>query len=225
MMASGAQRMTSVKEGKPASATSGIVLHSPAFYDFIVWLLMRGKEREFRERVLNLALLAAGESVLDVGCGTGTLAIAAKQHVGSTGKVYGLDASQEMLTRAEKKARKAGVEVAFSNGIVEQMPFPDAQFDAVLSTVMLHHLPQKPRSQCVREMCRVAKPGGRVLVVDFGGSDQNDGLISRIHRGHGHVTLQDLTKLVTDAGLTVADSGAVGFRNMNFVLAKLPCCA
>jgi len=186
---------------------------------------MRGKEREFRERALNLALVAAGESVLDVGCGTGTLAIAAKRRVGAAGKVYGMDASPEMLARAEKKARKAGVKVAFSKGVVEQMPFPDAQFDVVLSTVMLHHLPQKPRSQCVREMRRVAKPGGRVLVVDFGGSDESHGLISRIHRGHGHVTLQDLTTLVTDAGLTVADSGAVGFRNMNFVLARRPCCA
>jgi len=186
---------------------------------------MRGKEREFRERVLNLALVAAGESVLDVGCGTGTLAIAAKRWVGAAGKVYGVDASPEMLARAEKKAKKAGVEVAFSNGIVEQMPFPDAQFDVVLSTVMLHHLPLKLRSQCVREMRRVAKPGGRVLVVDFGGSDQSDGLISRIHRGHGHVTLQDLTALMIDAGLTVVDSGAVGFRNMNFVLAERPCSA
>src|SRR6266540_5475955 len=122
MMPSGAQHMTSTKNRKPASATSGIVLHSPAFYDFIVWLLMRGKEREFRERVLNLALLAAGESILDVGCGTGTLAIAAKHRVGAAGKVYGVDASPEMLARAEKKARKAGVEVAFYNGIVEQMP-------------------------------------------------------------------------------------------------------
>ncbi len=52
--------------------------------------------------MLNLALVTVGESVLDVGCGTGTLAIAAKRRVGAAGKVYGVDASQEMLTRAEK---------------------------------------------------------------------------------------------------------------------------
>jgi len=55
--------------------------------------------------------------------------------------------------------------------------------------------------------------------------DHSDGFISRIHCGHGHVTLQHLTALVTDAGLMVVDSGALGFRNMNFVLAKRPCCA
>ncbi len=115
------------------------------------------------------------------------------------------------------------MDVTFTNGLVEQMPFPDAQFDVVLSTVMLHHLPPKPRIQCVREMRRVAKPSGRVLVVDFGGSDQSKGFISRIHRGHGHVTLSNLTALVTEAGLAAIESGAVGFRDLNFVLAKAPC--
>jgi len=224
MIASGAKQMTSMEAGKFTPATSGIVLHSPAFYDFIVWLAFFGKEKEFRQKVLNLAHIRAGEQVLDVGCGTGTLAITAKQHVGPTGKVYGLDASQEMLARAEKKARKEGVEVAFKAGVVEQMPFPDAQFDAVLSTVMLHHLPRKARLQCVREMRRVAKPGGRILAVDFDGTDQSHGFISRIHRGHGHVGLTDLTMLVNEVGLEVIESGVVGFRDLNFVLAKTPCC-
>lgn len=224
MASSGAQQNTLINDGKPASATSGIVLHSPAFYDFIVWLAFLGKEREFRQKVLRLARLQSGDCVLDIGCGTGTLAIAAKQQVGATGKVYGLDASPEMLARAEKKARKASVEVVFRNGVVEKMPFPDAQFDAVLSTVMLHHLPRKARLECAREMRRVAKPGGRILVIDFDGTDQSHGIVSRIHRGHGHVSLQDLTALLNEAGLEVVDSGAVGFRDLNFVLSKSACC-
>src|SRR6266498_1164960 len=138
MSASRAQDMTSTKNRKPALATSGIVLHSPAFYDFIVWLLMRGKEREFRERALNLALVAAGESVLDVGCGTGSLAIAAKRRVGATGEVFGVDAAPEMIARATSKAAKAGIAVRFENAVAEALPFPDRQFDAVLSTLMLH---------------------------------------------------------------------------------------
>jgi SAM-dependent methyltransferase len=77
------------------------------------------RERVFREKVLRLARLQPGEAVLDVGCGTGTLAIAAKRQVGPTGTVYGIDASPEMLARAEKKARKAGVEVVLKNAMAQ----------------------------------------------------------------------------------------------------------
>src|SRR5581483_2587425 len=88
-----------------APSTSGIVLHSPLLYDLTVWLAFFGKEHRFREKVLQLARISRGESVLDVGCGTGTLAIAAKRRVGPAGSVCGVDASPEMLARAEKKAQ------------------------------------------------------------------------------------------------------------------------
>src|SRR6266571_8944876 len=222
MASSGAQQNTLIDDGKPASATSGIVLHSPAFYDFIVWLAFLGKEREFRQKVLRLARLQSGDCVLDIGCGTGTLAIAAKQQVGVKGRVYGLDASPEMLARAEKKARKASVEVVFRNGVVEKMPFPDAQFDAVLSTVMLHHLPRKARLECAAEMRRVLKPGGRVLAVEFGlAAREQKGLLAHFHR-HGHVKLSDIISLLSEAGLNSVESGAVGIRDLQFVLARAP---
>jgi ubiquinone/menaquinone biosynthesis C-methylase UbiE len=161
--------MTTVEERNLTPNTKGLVLHGTArYYDLLALLFMRGREGAFREKVLELAQLRSGESVLDVGCGTGTLAIAAKKRVGPTGKVYGIDASPEMIARASKKARKAGVEVVFKNGVVEALPFADASFDAVLSTLMLHHLPPEARQQCAREMRRVLKPGGRVLAVDFG---------------------------------------------------------
>jgi SAM-dependent methyltransferase len=68
-----------------------------------------------------------------IGCGTGSLAIAAKRSAGLFGSVYGIDASPEMIARARKKARKAGVDVTFTNGVVDGLPFPDEHFDAVLS--------------------------------------------------------------------------------------------
>jgi len=80
-----------------------------------------------------------------VACGTGTLAITAKRRVGPNGRVFGIDASPEMIKRARKKARKAGVDVVLENAVVEKLPFPDATFDSVLSTVMLHHLPDEAR--------------------------------------------------------------------------------
>ena len=82
--------------------TTGRVLHWATGYDVLVWLVTLGRERAFREKMLNLAHLAPGESVLDVGCGTGTLAIAAKRVVGPAGAVYGIDASEQMIARATR---------------------------------------------------------------------------------------------------------------------------
>jgi len=212
--------------GDQLPRTSGIVLHSPVLYDFTVWLAFLGKENLFREKVLNLGRVATGESVLDIGCGTGTLAIAAKRRVGVAGTVYGLDASAEMLANAEKKSRKAGTDVFFKNGVAEALPFSDGQFNVVLSTVMLHHLPKKARLQCATEIRRVLQPDGRVLVVDFEGfSDQKRSILSDFHRPHGHVRAQDIVALLADAGLKTIESGPVGIRDLQFVLAGAPCCS
>jgi ubiquinone/menaquinone biosynthesis C-methylase UbiE len=80
--------------------------------------------------MLTLARLAPGESVLDVGCGTGTLVIAAKRQVGATGKAFGIDASPEMIARAERKAIAAGVVVSFNRAAAQALPFPDSEFEA-----------------------------------------------------------------------------------------------
>jgi ubiquinone/menaquinone biosynthesis C-methylase UbiE len=76
----------------------------------------------------------SGESVLDVGCGTGSLAIAARRRLGTDGKVFGIDASPEMIARATSKVARAGISVSFRVAVAEALPFPDAQFDVVLST-------------------------------------------------------------------------------------------
>jgi ubiquinone/menaquinone biosynthesis C-methylase UbiE len=145
--------MTNITERTAAPNTTGLILHRAFGYDLLVSLLSLGGERTYREKILELARLKPGESVLVVGCGTGTLAIAAKRHVGSAGKVYGIDASPEMIARARKKAKKAAA-VDFENAFVENLPFRDANFDVVLSTTMLHHLPDKGRRQCLREVGR-----------------------------------------------------------------------
>jgi ubiquinone/menaquinone biosynthesis C-methylase UbiE len=217
--------MSNVEGQGARPGTTGIVLHRAFLYDLFVWLVSLGRERVYRGKALDLANLKPGESVLDVGCGTGTLAIAAKQRVGSTGRVCGVDASPEMLARAGKKATKAGTEVVFKNGVVEALPFPDGQFDAVLSTVMLHHLGPKARQQCAHEVRRVLKPGGRVLAVDFARPAQGTkGLLDHFHH-HGYVNLQDLVALLTEAGLKTVNSGAVGIGDLQFVLASAPSCA
>ena len=214
--------MDVARELREQPATTGIVLHRPWLYDMFLRLSSLGKEGTYRERALDLARLSHGEKVLDIGCGTGTLAIAARRRVGVTGQVCGVDASPEMLARARKKANKAGVEIAFKNGVVEALPFADGQFDAVLSTVMLHHLGPKSRSECVREVRRVLRRGGRVLIVDFAKpANGKKGILDHFHH-HGYVNLKDLTALVAEAGLDVRESGAVGFGDLQFILAVAP---
>ena len=202
--------------------TTGRVLHRAAGYDFLVWLVTRGRDRQMREALLTLARVAPGESVLDVGCGTGTLAMVAKERVGSAGAVYGTDASPEMIARARKKATKAAADVQFKIAPAEALPFPDAQFDVVLSTLMLHHLPRKARQQSASEMGRVLRPGGRLLAVDFGApSHHARSVIGHFHR-HGHITLDDILGLLTAGGFDVIENGPVGMHDLQFALAVRP---
>ena len=192
----------------------GLLLHSAGFYDLTVWLLSLGRGRGIHERFLELADLKPGETVLDVGCGTGSLALVAKGAVGPEGAVFGVDASPEMLARAIKKARRAGLEVIFSRAPAQQLPYHDAEFDAVFSTLMLHHLPRGSRGECAAEIARVLKPGGRVRAVDFQAPAGRRGL----HR-HGGLSLDEMIALFRGAGLRVEDSGETGIAGMQFLLA------
>jgi len=202
-----------------APVPPGLVLHAAASYDLLIWLVTLGRERTFRDKILDLARLKPGETVLDVGCGTGSLAIRAKRRVGPTGAVFGIDASPEMLARADRKARKAGLEIVLNQAPGQALPFPDGQFDAVLSTLMLHHLPRKAREHCSQEIARVLKPGGRVLAVDFSAPAQNQKrMLGRIHR-HGHVKLANIVAMLEGVGLNVIESGPVGYRDLQFALA------
>jgi ubiquinone/menaquinone biosynthesis C-methylase UbiE len=156
--------------------------------------------------------------VLDIGCGTGTLAILAKRVVEGSGVVHGIDASPEMIARARRKAKRSGMDVVFEMAQAQSLPFPDARFDVVLSTVMLHHLPRAARAQAVRDARRVLKPGGRLLAVDFV-RRSGKGLLAHLHR-HGRVDPRDLIVLVTEAGLKVVESGPVGRWDLQFVLGR-----
>jgi ubiquinone/menaquinone biosynthesis C-methylase UbiE len=199
----------------------GAVLHRAAGYDLLVWLFTPGRDAAFRDAVLKLAQLRPGEAVLDVGCGTGSLAIAAKQQLGTTSTVCAIDASDQMIERARKKARNAGLDITITQGVAQTLRFDDSRFDLVLSTRMLHHLPRKGRLECAREMRRVLRPGGRALVVDFVQPQYRRGVLQHFHR-HGHVNLEELTTVVSEAGLVTRESGPLGVWNLHYVLALAP---
>jgi ubiquinone/menaquinone biosynthesis C-methylase UbiE len=136
-------------------------------YDALVGVLSLGQERKLRQATLALARIQPGDKILEVGCGTGTLSLAARAQAGATGQVTGIDIADDMIETARQKARKAGLEVQFQLGRVEEIPFPEGQFDLVLSSLMLHHIHgDEAKQQGIREIWRVLKPGGRLLIVD-----------------------------------------------------------
>jgi ubiquinone/menaquinone biosynthesis C-methylase UbiE len=229
--AQGARRRQ-VGMSERGTATTGRVLHAAGVYDLCTWVLTLGRERPFRERLVQLARLATGESVLDVGCGTGGLAMAAKADVGPGGEVCGIDPSPEMVARARRKAARGGDDVRFETAAVEALPFPDGTFDAVLSSLMLHHLSDEGRREGVSEIARVLRPGGRFLGVDIGGGrGQRHGLhflhVLPIGR-HAHFDLDELTPLFEGAGFRVVEQGPVGpprvlgLPDLKFVLMTTP---
>jgi ubiquinone/menaquinone biosynthesis C-methylase UbiE len=146
--------------------TRGQVIRSPVLYELIVWVVTRGREEAFRRFITDLVGLQPGEAVLDVGCGTGTQALVVKEMVGEAGRVWGIDPSLEMVTYARRKAVRRDLLVDIQPGVIERLDYPDKSFDVILCIIVLHHMPDEAKLQGIREMARVLKPGGRLLVVD-----------------------------------------------------------
>ncbi|MGH2722140.1 MAG: arsenite methyltransferase [Actinomycetota bacterium] len=113
-----------------------------------------------------VAHLAEGEIVLDLGSGGGIDVILSARRVGSAGKAYGLDMTDEMLDLARRNAADAGVaNVEFLKGTIEEIPLADATVDVVISNCVINLSPDKGR--VLEEVARVLRPGGRFAVSDI----------------------------------------------------------
>src|SRR5215207_8601090 len=119
------------------AATTGRLIRWARFYDLTVALLTLGRDRRMRERTAELAAIAPGDSVLDVGCGTGALTRLARARVGPGGRVCGIDPSAEMMAVARRKAARTGLDIEYRVASIEALPFAADSFDVVLSSLMM----------------------------------------------------------------------------------------
>ena len=175
--------------------------------------------RLFGGRKIALALLEQASlqphfKVLDVGCGTGTVVVLIKQqHPGI--ELIGLDPDPKALAIAAAKAARAGVTIRFDRGFADLLPYEDASFDRVFSSLMLHHVRGDDRPKVLAEIRRVLKPGGSLEFVDIAGGGH--GFLVRLLHGRPAVPPPGedrMLRRLREAGF--ADPRKIADRNTGF---------
>ena len=137
-------------------------------YDLVVGVTTR--EKLFKGRLLRQAGLRPRTDVLDLGCGTGTLAWKAKRSQPEA-RVVGLDGDRQILNIARRKAHRGGDEVDFTLGLSHHLPFADGSFDRVLSSLFFHHLEPEQKTATLAEVRRVLRPDGELHIADWGAAE------------------------------------------------------
>ena len=207
--------------------TEGRLIRWAAWYDLFVNVLSLGHAQMLRDMTVDHAQLKPGEKVLDVGCGTGGVTIPAKRRVGRSGEAAGIDPAPEMIAVARKKAARAKLEIDFRVGVIESLPFADGTFDAVTSSLVMHHLPREVQVKGLAEIRRVLKPGGRIFIADMLrlSKSLHDRLFATLTLHGGRVErfgIQDLPKIMEEAGFENVQLLEESFLTIGFLRANKP---
>src|SRR5262245_7787260 len=183
-----------------------------------------------RRALLDQALIQPGHSVLDVGCGTGTLVVLIKR-LHPDVDVIGLDPDPRALARARRKAERASVSVQFDQGFSDALPYTDASVDRVYSSFMFHHLQRGEKHGMLREVRRVLRPGGVFTLLDFDGPQSDDnGFLARLIHSSDHLrdnSEERILALMNQAGFAGSkkvSQGAMLFGRVrtNYYQASVP---
>jgi demethylmenaquinone methyltransferase/2-methoxy-6-polyprenyl-1,4-benzoquinol methylase len=154
-----------VEESQKAGRVAG-VFHSVAHnYDVMNDVMSGGMHRLWKRFTLGTAGVRAGQKVLDIAGGTGDLARGWAKQVGATGEVWLTDINSSMLTVGRDRLLDEGVVLPVALADAEKLPFPDRYFDVVSVAFGLRNMTHKDIA--LAEMCRVLKPGGKLLVLEF----------------------------------------------------------
>lgn len=205
------------------TATSGRLIHWAKRYDLLIQTLTFGRERQLRGAIADLAAIKPGESVLDVGCGTGTLAQVIAERVGHEGKVAGVDPSPEMIARARMKAKKRAQAIDFRLESAEALSFADQSFDVVVSSFAVHHLPGGVAERVLGEIARVLKPAGRICLVDFLPTGNQQGMQASTASGY-----KPVAEVLASLGFEQIATGKVrvpllpGLASVGYITAHRP---
>ncbi|MCP5065157.1 MAG: class I SAM-dependent methyltransferase [bacterium] len=166
-------------------------------------LRLMGVDR-IRAILIDQASPQPGDRVLDLGCGTGSLAIQLRA-LHSEVVVSGLDPDSKALARARRKGDRSGSEIEWHQGYADALPFPDGSFDRVVSSLVFHHLPPDVVRKAIPEIRRVLRPGGMLSVLDFGAAGHGvvSALLSRVaSHQHGEEDVAvELLAMMEEAGL------------------------
>ena len=155
----------SVDEQDKARRVRGVFDSVATKYDVMNDLMSAGLHRAWKAYTVMVANLREGHQVLDIAGGTGDLSLAFAKKVGATGRVVHTDINEAMLRTGRNRLIDAGVILPTLVCDAEQLPFPDAHFDVVSVAFGLRNMTHKDRA--LTEMCRVLKPGGKLLVLEF----------------------------------------------------------
>jgi ubiquinone/menaquinone biosynthesis C-methylase UbiE len=137
---------------------------TPLYDSLIRWTM---PETSFKLRLIKQAQLKSGHRVLDLGCGTATLTLLIKKTHPEVA-VIGIDGDPRILGIARKKAAQTGLEITLDKGMSFELPYPDASFDRVVSSLVFHHLNRENKLTTLREIHRVLRAGGELHIADFG---------------------------------------------------------
>lgn len=192
-------------------AGRGITIGTPRFYDLFAAVAFGGRRRSYRA-LLAAAGVRPGDRVLDVGCGPGYFARMLAVAAGPDGSAVGMDAAPEMVEYAARRARRIA-NCRFQPGAAEAIPFADGSFDVVVSSLVMHHLPDADRARAVGEMRRVLRPGGTLLLADYQPAEGASGLHARLSRlgpaREMRHRVSPLEPLIAEAGFAELRSGDV----------------
>jgi demethylmenaquinone methyltransferase/2-methoxy-6-polyprenyl-1,4-benzoquinol methylase len=152
--------------GPQAEVIRGMFAEIAGRYDLANSIMSFGIHHLWRRFLVRESGAKRGQKVLDCATGTGDLAIEFKRAVGSEGEVFGTDFCKEMLASAPEKAARRGLNIHFETADVMQLPYPDSTFDISSISFGIRNVENPVRA--LSELARVTKPGGAVMVLEFG---------------------------------------------------------